>query len=49
MYRVDDLDGAIDAVRAISGTATDPDSQPYGRTSLCTDDQGTSFYLGEMR
>ena len=29
------------------GTATDPERQPYGTTSECTDDQGVRFYLGD--
>lgn len=48
MWRVDDIDGAVDRVRRAGGTATDPERQPYGTTSTCTDDQGTRFYLGEL-
>lgn len=48
MYRVDDIRAAADAVRAHGGTATDPQAQPYGITSTCTDDQGTRFYLGQL-
>jgi predicted enzyme related to lactoylglutathione lyase len=48
MYRVDDVAGAVDRVRAAGGTATDPERQPYGVTSSCVDDQGTRFYLGEL-
>lgn len=48
MYRVDDIALAVDRVRARGGTATDPESQPYGVTSTCTDDQGTRFYLGQL-
>ena len=48
MYRVDDIAVAVDRVRASGGTATDPERQPYGLTSSCTDDQGTSFYLGQL-
>jgi len=47
MYRVDDVAAAVDAVRRAGGTATDPEEQPYGITSDCTDDQGTPFYLGQ--
>lgn len=47
MYRVDDIAAAVDAVRRAGGDATDPEVQPYGVTSSCTDDQGTRFYLGE--
>jgi predicted enzyme related to lactoylglutathione lyase len=48
MYRVDDIAAAVHRVRAAGGSATDPDRQPYGITSDCTDDQGTHFYLGQM-
>jgi uncharacterized glyoxalase superfamily protein PhnB len=48
MYRVDDIAGAVEAVRARGGTATDPEVQPYGISSACTDDQGTRFYLGAL-
>ena len=48
MYRVVDIAGAVARVRASGGTATDPERQPYGVTSVCTDDQGTRFYLGEL-
>jgi predicted enzyme related to lactoylglutathione lyase len=48
MYRVDDIAAAVDRVRSSGGTATDPERQPYGVTSLCTDDQGTRFYLGQL-
>jgi len=30
------------------GTATDPEQMPYGITSDCVDDQGFSFYLGQL-
>jgi uncharacterized glyoxalase superfamily protein PhnB len=48
MYRVDDIDAAVAAVRAHGGTATDVERAPYGLTSTCTDDQGTRFYLGQL-
>jgi len=48
MYRVDDVADAVDRVRATGGTATDPERQPYGVTSTCSDDQGTPFYLGQL-
>jgi predicted enzyme related to lactoylglutathione lyase len=47
MYRVDDIETAVAAVRANGGTATDPEQQPYGRSSECTDNQGMAFYLGQ--
>lgn len=46
-YHVDDVASAVARVRAAGGTATDPERQPYGVSSECTDDQGTRFYLGE--
>ncbi len=47
MYQVDDIDSAVDRIRAAGGTATDPQRQPYGITAECTDDQGTRFYLSQ--
>jgi uncharacterized glyoxalase superfamily protein PhnB len=47
MYRVDDIAAAVARVRAAGGSATDPESQPYGLSSACVDDQGTRFYLGQ--
>ena len=47
-YAVDDIDAAADRVRAAGGQAPDPESQPYGRTCLCADTQGTPFYLGQL-
>jgi predicted enzyme related to lactoylglutathione lyase len=48
MYRVDDIHVAVSRVRGAGGTATDPESHPYGVSSLCVDDQGTRFYLGQL-
>jgi predicted enzyme related to lactoylglutathione lyase len=48
MYRVDDIETAVDRVRAAGGAATAVETMPYGRTSDCTDDQGTPFYLGQL-
>ncbi|MGH9123866.1 MAG: VOC family protein [Acidimicrobiales bacterium] len=48
MYRVDNLTETVARVRAQGGRATDPERQPYGLTSDCTDDQGTRFYLGQF-
>lgn len=48
MYRVEDIHVTVAAVRAAGGSATDPEPQPYGITSNCTDDQGTRFYLGQF-
>ena len=48
MYRVDDIASAVRHVRDAGGSATDPETQPYGISSTCTDDQGTRFYLGQL-
>ncbi len=48
MYRVDDVDAAVERVRGMGGTASHPQAQPYGITAVCTDDQGTRFYLGQL-
>jgi predicted enzyme related to lactoylglutathione lyase len=48
MWRVDDIERAVAAVRAGGGTATDPQRQSYGLTSECTDDQGSRFFLGQL-
>lgn len=48
MYRVDDIEAAVDRVRASGGTATDPEVQPYGISSDCADGQGTRFHLGQL-
>jgi uncharacterized protein len=48
MYGVPDIAAAVTAVRAAGGKATDPELQPYGTTSDCTDDQGVRFYLGQV-
>jgi predicted enzyme related to lactoylglutathione lyase len=48
MYGVADIAVAVAAVRASGGTATDPTEMPYGTTSDCVDDQGVSFYLGQV-
>jgi predicted enzyme related to lactoylglutathione lyase len=47
MWVVDDIAAAVDRVRSAGGTATDPEQQPYAITSVCTDDQGAKFYLGQ--
>jgi len=48
MYRVEDIAVAVEHVRSAGGTATNPERQPYGVTSWCTDDQGTAFHLGQL-
>lgn len=47
MWRVNDIAAALERVRALGGTATDAERQPYGLSSECVDDQGSRFYLGE--
>ena len=48
MWTVADIDAAVARVREAGGTVIDePSQQAYGKSALCTDDQGTRFYLGE--
>ncbi|CAN5830023.1 VOC family protein [soil metagenome] len=48
MYAVDDIGAAVERVRGAGGTATNPERMPYGVTSDCVDNQGSSFYLGQL-
>jgi predicted enzyme related to lactoylglutathione lyase len=48
MWAVEDIDAAVALVRAAGGTVIEePTQQSYGKSALCTDDQGSRFYLGE--
>ena len=48
MWTVADIDTAVVRVRDAGGTVIDePSQQSYGKSALCTDDQGSRFYLGE--
>jgi predicted enzyme related to lactoylglutathione lyase len=48
MWTVADIDAAVTRVREAGGSVIDePSAQSYGKSALCTDDQGTRFYLGE--
>ncbi|MDQ2726971.1 MAG: VOC family protein [Actinomycetota bacterium] len=44
-FVVDDVDAAVERVRAAGGTAADPSDTPYGRSAECSDDQGMEFAL----
>jgi uncharacterized glyoxalase superfamily protein PhnB len=46
-YRVPDLRRALAAVRAEGGTASEPDTKPYGLLAECTDPAGLRFQLWE--
>ena len=48
MWRVDDIEAAVERVRGAGGTSTEPERQPYGISASCTDDQGGQFYLGQL-
>ncbi|CAA0117194.1 putative protein [Mycolicibacterium vanbaalenii] len=49
MWTVEDIVAAVARVREAGGSVIDePTRQPYGMSALCTDDQGTRFYLGEL-
>ncbi|MBX5485891.1 hypothetical protein MHAS_00216 [Mycolicibacterium hassiacum DSM 44199] len=48
MWTVADIADAVARVREAGGTVLEePSRQPYGMSALCTDDQGTRFYLGQ--
>ena len=47
MYMVDDIQAAVERVRARGGTASDVSTESFGLMSECQDDQGTRFYLGQ--
>lgn len=42
-FTVDDVDAALERVRAAGGTAEPATDEPYGRVASCTDDQGVQF------
>lgn len=44
-YAVEDIEAAIERVRAAGGRAGEPSRAPYGLMAGCTDDQGTVFAL----
>ena len=49
MWTVDDINAAVARVREAGGTVIEePSQQSYGKSALCTDDQGARFYLGEL-
>ena len=49
MWTVADVDAAVARVREAGGTVLEePSQQAYGKSALCTDDQGSRFYLGEF-
>jgi len=48
MYRVDDIEAAVDRVREAGGVASAVSREPYGLMSDGVDDQGTRFYLGQF-
>jgi uncharacterized glyoxalase superfamily protein PhnB len=48
MYAVDDLEVAVAAVRTAGGEAGEVEQQSFGKSAICRDDQGLSFWLGEL-
>lgn len=49
MWTVGDIDEAVARVREAGGSVIEePSQQAYGKSALCTDDQGSRFYLGEF-
>lgn len=47
-YRVSDIASAVEKVRALGGTSTEPSEEHYGWSAECTDDQGTNFFLAQL-
>ena len=47
-FRVDDIEAAVARVRDAGGRARAVAERPYGRESLCADDQDTPFYLHQF-
>ncbi len=45
VFVVDDIDAAVERVRAAGGYGGDVKDQPYGRQAMCMDDQGLPFSL----
>jgi predicted enzyme related to lactoylglutathione lyase len=48
VFSVDEVDAAIERVRAAGGTADEPVDAPYGRVAECTDSQGMVFAVHEL-
>jgi predicted enzyme related to lactoylglutathione lyase len=48
MYRVDDIQAAVQRVRQAGGTASEPVNEGYGIRAECADDQGVRFHLGQL-
>ena len=48
MFRVDDIQAAVERVRAAGGTASEPRHEGYGIRAECADDQGVRFHLGQL-
>jgi predicted enzyme related to lactoylglutathione lyase len=48
MFRVDDIQAAVERVRAAGGTASEPVHEEYGTRAECADDQGVRFHLGQL-
>lgn len=48
MYAVDDLDAAVERVRAAGGTVREVKPEPYGLTADCVDNQGVEFWLWQQ-
>lgn len=47
MYAVDDIEVAVAAVLTAGGQAGEIERRSYGLSSLCRDDQGLPFWLGQ--
>ncbi|MHB8669537.1 MAG: VOC family protein [Acidimicrobiales bacterium] len=47
-YRVEDIAAAVERVHRAGGEPREVAARPYGLESLCTDDQGTPFYMHQL-
>jgi predicted enzyme related to lactoylglutathione lyase len=47
-FSVDDVDEALERVRAAGGTAGEPDDAPYGRVAECVDPMGMTFAVHQL-
>jgi predicted enzyme related to lactoylglutathione lyase len=49
MLRLDEIQAAVERVRAAGGSASEPMREGYGIRAECADDQGVKFHLGNCQ
>jgi predicted enzyme related to lactoylglutathione lyase len=49
MFLVDDIQSTVERLRRRGGTSTDPLEDGPGQSAMCVDDQGTRFWLHQVR